>query len=117
MAVTRHYLADREEARDVAQDVFIRLYENLDSFSGGISFKPWLIRRAPNASIDRIRRMKARPPARDVPIDDANLASPGNPEESAGRAARESLVRRALERLEEPHREVVLLKEIQGLTL
>ena len=117
IAVTRHYLGDLEEAKDVAQDVFVRLYENLDTFSGGDSFKPWLLRMARNASIDRIRRIKARPPAHDVPVDDAVLTSHGDPEEAAGRAARESLLRRAMARLGEQHREVVLLKEVQGLTL
>jgi RNA polymerase sigma-70 factor, ECF subfamily len=117
IAVTRHYLGDLEEARDTAQDVFVRLYENLDSFSGGDTFKPWLLRMARNASIDRIRRVKARPPARDVPVDDAKLMSPGDPEESAARAARENLLHRALARIAEHHREVVMLKEIQGLTV
>jgi RNA polymerase sigma-70 factor (ECF subfamily) len=117
MAVTRHYLGDLEEARDTAQDVFVRLYESLDSFSGGGSFKPWLLRMARNASIDRMRRLKARPPAQDVPVDDATLSSEGDPERSAERAAREGLLRRALARIGEQHREVVLLKDIHGLTL
>ena len=117
IAVTRHYLGDLEEARDTAQDVFVRLYEHLDSFSGGESFKPWLLRMARNAAIDRIRRIKARPPARDVPADDAGLESGADPEQSAERAARETLLRRALARMGAQHREVVLLKEIQGLTL
>jgi len=117
IAVTRHYLRDIEEARDVAQDVFVRLYENLESFSGGDGFRPWLLRMARNASIDRIRRIQARPPVDDIPAADAELPSRGDPEESAGRAARENLLRRAVARLAEAHREVVLLKEIQGLTL
>jgi RNA polymerase sigma-70 factor (ECF subfamily) len=117
IAVTRHYLGDLEEARDTAQDVFVRLYENLDTFSGGDTFKPWLLRMARNASIDRIRRMKARPPARGVPVDDARLTSQGDPEESAAAAAREDLLHRALARIADHHREVVLLKEIQGLTV
>jgi RNA polymerase sigma-70 factor (ECF subfamily) len=113
IAVTRHYLHDPEEARDVAQDVFVRLYENLGSFSGGETFKPWLLRMARNASIDRLRRMKARPPTQDVPADVASLKSRDDPEESAGFAAREDLLRRAMARLGEQHREVVFLKEIQ----
>ncbi|HEX4826266.1 MAG TPA: sigma-70 family RNA polymerase sigma factor [Candidatus Polarisedimenticolaceae bacterium] len=117
LAVTRHYLGDPEEARDVAQDVFVRLYENLSSFSGGDRFKPWLLRMARNASIDRIRRINARPPASDIPFTDLPLEAGSDPEECAGRAARESLLRRALARLGEQHREVVLLKEIHGLTL
>lgn len=117
IAVTRHYLRDPEEARDVAQDVFVRLYENLGSFAGGETFKPWLLRMARNASIDRLRRIKARPPARDVPVDVAGLTSRDDPEERAGLSAREDLLRRAMARLGEQHREVVLLKEIQGLTM
>ena len=117
IAVPRHYLGDPEEARDVAQDVFVRLYENLGSFSGGDSFRPWLLRMARNASIDRIRRMKARPPALDIPFAETSLKSSGDPEESAGSAARENLLRRAVARLPEQHREVVLLKEIHGLKL
>jgi RNA polymerase sigma-70 factor (ECF subfamily) len=117
IAVTRHYLGDPEEARDVAQEVFIRLYESLDSLSDEQTFKPWLLRMARNASIDRIRRIKARPPASDVPIDDARLESGSDPEQSAQRSARETLLRRAMARLGEQQREVVLLKEIQGLTL
>lgn len=115
IAVTRHYLGDLEEARDVAQDVFVRLYEHLDSFSGGDTFKPWLLRMARNASIDRLRRMKARPPASDVPAEDAMLSGTDDPERSAETEARERLLRRAVAQLGDKNREVLLLKEIQGL--
>jgi len=116
-AVTRHYLRDAEEARDVAQDVFVRLYERLDSFAGGDTFKAWLLQMARNASIDRLRRLKARPPATDVPVEDVTLSSGDDPERSAEGEARERLLRRALARLGEKNREILLLKEIQGLKL
>jgi RNA polymerase sigma-70 factor (ECF subfamily) len=116
-AVTRYYLRDSEEARDVAQDVFVRLYERLASFEGGDTFKAWLLRMARNACIDRLRRIKARPPATDVPVDDAGLVSGDDPEASAQAEARERLLRRAVAELGEKNREVLLLKEIQGLKL
>ena len=116
-AVTRHYLGDPEEARDVAQDVFVRLYERLDSFSGGDTFKAWLLQMARNASIDRLRRVKARPPVSDVPADDAMLAGDDDPEQNAATEARERLVRKAVAGLGDKHREVLLLKEIQGLKI
>ena len=116
-AVTRHYLRDHEEARDLAQDVFVRLYERLDSFAGGDTFKAWLLRMARNASLDRLRRIKARPPAADLPFEDVPLAGDGDPEQSAFEESRERLLRRAVEGLSEKNREVLLLKEIQGLTL
>lgn len=116
-AVTLHYLRDPEEARDVSQDVFLRLYERLASFAGGDTFKAWLLQMARNASIDRLRRIKARPPASDVPLEEASLASGEDPEESALGHARERLLRRAVTELGEKNREVLLLKEILGLKL
>lgn len=117
VAVTRHYLGNLEEARDVAQDVFVRLYEHLDSFSGSDTFKPWLLRMARNASIDRLRRLKARPPASDVPIENAMLAADDDPERGAEARSRERLLRRAVAEIGERNREVLLLKEIQGLKI
>jgi RNA polymerase sigma-70 factor (ECF subfamily) len=116
-AVTRHYLRDPEEARDVAQDVFIRLYERLDSYSGGDRFSAWLLQMARNASIDRLRRVKARPPASDVSVDDAMLTCTDNPEQNAAAEARERLLRRAVGMMGENNREVLLLKEIHGLKI
>ncbi|HKQ61366.1 MAG TPA: sigma-70 family RNA polymerase sigma factor [Candidatus Polarisedimenticolaceae bacterium] len=116
-AVTRHYLRDPEEARDVAQDVFVRLYERLDSFGGGDTFKSWLVRMARNACIDRLRRIKARPPARGVPVEDSQLVAADDPQRSAEGQEREQLLRRAVATLSADKREVLLLKEIQGLKL
>jgi RNA polymerase sigma-70 factor (ECF subfamily) len=117
-AVALHYLRNAEEARDVAQDVFVRVYENLDAFDGG-EFLPWLLRVARNACIDRLRRIKARPPLHDVPIEERpDLAADAEgPEEQSGRQERKRLLHRALDGLSEKHREILLLKEIQGLTL
>jgi RNA polymerase sigma-70 factor (ECF subfamily) len=116
-AVTRHYLRDPEEARDVAQDVFVRLYERLDSFSGGDGFKTWLMQMARNASIDRLRRIKARPPISDVSIDETVLFGDDDPERNAETEARLRLLRRAVARMAEKNREVLLLKEIHGLKI
>jgi RNA polymerase sigma-70 factor (ECF subfamily) len=116
--VALHYLRNSEEARDVAQDVFVRVYENLDAFDGA-EFLPWILRVARNACIDRLRRIKARPPLHDVPVEDGPelAADAESPEERSGRQERRRLLHRALEGLSEKHREILLLKEIQGLTL
>ena len=114
-AVTRHYFRDIEEARDVAQDVFVRLYERLDSVVSSETFKAWLLQMARNASLDRLRRIKARPPASDVSPEDVMLASGDDPERNADEEARERLLRRAVAELSERSREILLLKEIQGM--
>lgn len=114
-AVTRHYFRDTEEARDVAQDVFIKLYERLASVGSSETFKAWLLQMARNACLDRLRRIKARPPASDVPLENLMLSSEDDPEKSANEEARERLLRRAVGELSERSREILLLKEIQGL--
>ena len=45
-AVAYHYLRDADEARDMAQEVFVRLYRRLNTYRGGDRFEPWLVRLA-----------------------------------------------------------------------
>ena len=103
----------------MAQETFIRLYQRMDSFDGGDGFLPWMLSVARNACIDRLRRLKARPPATDLPVETgAELASPErNPEENSSAEAEKRLLHRALDKMSEKNREMILLKEIQGLKL
>ena len=119
LAVAFHYTRNAEEARDVTQDIFIKVYERLSTFKGGDRFLPWMLSLARNACIDHLRRRKARPPASDVVLDDGpDLAdsAPG-PEEASAEAARRRLLYRAIDKMSEKNREIILLKEIQGLKL
>ena len=114
-----HYLRDREEARDAAQEVFIRLYEQLPKLKSRDTFVPWLLRLARNVCIDRLRRIAARTPKHAVPVDASwdIASSEPTPEERGFAAARSRLLYRALGTLTSQSREIVLLKEIQQLKL
>jgi RNA polymerase sigma-70 factor (ECF subfamily) len=116
-AMAYHYMRNAEEARDVAQDVFIRIYQRLATFEGGDTFLPWMLRLARNVCIDALRRRKSRPPASDWTIEESvQVASPSpTPEEASSTRSRQRLVYRALDRMSETDREILLLKEIQGL--
>jgi len=113
------YTGSGEEARDVAQEVFIRVWKRLDSCPSPDLFQPWLVRIARNACVDHLRRRKARPPAQDVPADELRtLAATGpDPEEHAADESRRALVYRALQKLSDINREMILLKDVQGLAL
>jgi RNA polymerase sigma-70 factor, ECF subfamily len=117
-AVAHHYLRDAEEARDLAQEVFIKVYRNLDGFTGG-GFLPWLLRLARNCAIDRLRRRKARPPASDLAVEEGVQVADDRPgaDEVWLADARKRLVHRALGGMSEQNREIILLKEIQGLQI
>jgi len=118
-SVTMHYLRNEDEARDAAQDVFVRVYRRLDTFHGGSRFLPWLLRLARNVSIDRIRRRAARPPADDLVVDESfELASDAPaPDVEFGLRRRRNLLWRAVAGMPDHHREMILLHEIQGLKL
>jgi len=116
-ALAYHYLRNREEARDVAQETFIRIYKSLDGFQDSERFLPWMVRIARNCSIDRLRRLKSRPPLGGDELDEQMVGPhPGaGPEAVAMAGERSHLVYRALDQMTEINREMILLKEIQGL--
>jgi RNA polymerase sigma-70 factor (ECF subfamily) len=118
-AVALHYVRDSGEARDLAQEVFIRVYQRMETLEGHETFLPWLLRVARNACIDHLRRRKVRPPSVDVPVEDGPELpdTRANPHDSWVAEDRKRLVYRALEKMSEQDREIILLKEIQGLEL
>jgi RNA polymerase sigma-70 factor (ECF subfamily) len=118
-AVAYHYVSNTEEARDLAQEIFVRLYQTRGRWPAADMFVPWLVRVSRNLCLDQLRRKRARPPAEDIPVDQMHtLAAPGGtPEEEHVARSRRSLVHRALHALGRLNREMILLKEIQGLSL
>jgi RNA polymerase sigma-70 factor, ECF subfamily len=117
--VALHYLGNGEDARDLAQEVFIKIYRRLSSCTNDETFVPWMIRLTRNASIDRLRRMKTRPSVVGAPIEEfIHIAStdPGPDAEWRGNARRRLLFR-AMSRLSRINREILMLKEIQGMSL
>jgi RNA polymerase sigma-70 factor (ECF subfamily) len=113
------YASNTDEARDLAQDIFVRLFETRGRWAPADVFTAWLVRVARNVCLDALRRQKARPPAHDVRADQMlDLADSSRTPESALAASRDRrLVWRALRSLSRLSREVILLKEIQGFSL
>lgn len=114
-----HYLGDAEDARDAAQEAFVRVYRQLGSFDGD-RFQAWLLRITRNLCLDQLRRRRTRPAPEDLPAaaDDAAPPDPApSPEQAWLSSARRRVVQEALRRLSGPNREVIVLKDIQGLKL
>ena len=115
-----HYLGNAEDARDAAQEAFVRVYRQLDSFDGD-RFQAWLLRITRNLCLDQLRRRKTRPPLEELRAADEDDAAPTDaapsPEQAWLSGARRRVVHEALRRLNGPNREVILLKDIQGLKL
>jgi len=118
-SIAYSYVGEQDEALDLAQEIFVRVYHRLDTCADPDKFVSWLTRLARNACIDHLRRRKARPPRQDIPAEDMVTLRAGglNPEEQLLRTQRERAVHRALQDLSEINREIIILKDIQGLPL
>jgi RNA polymerase sigma-70 factor (ECF subfamily) len=116
-------LDDREEALDLAQEVFLRVFRTINRFRGQSSLRTWIYRIAVNQCRNRHRFWRRRERAHQVSLD-AHLAAHGEclPGADAGpdrQLAQKELavrLRRALEQLPFDQRSVVILREIDGLS-
>ncbi len=118
-ALAYSYAGDREDARDLAQDIFVRLYETRDRWAPADEFLPWLIHVARNRSVDFLRRRKVRRPAFAVREEDGFEipdAEP-TPEARAVAASYRGVLRGALRRVSALSREVLILRDVQGLSV
>ncbi len=114
----RYFLGSTEEAEDVTQEVFLKLWHNWQRIELA-SVRSWLLRVTRNACFDRLRqrRSASRFIQRDTEsqIVESSPASDPDPEVQAQRAAFRRHVTAALQDLGEPYRSVLILREIQGL--
>lgn len=108
------FAGDHEDANDLAQEAFVRVYKNLVSFRGDASFKTWLYRIVVNLSLNHVKRKKRRDTGR-VSVDDVSLPVESTSlEEVLASEARDEL-RGAIETLPEKQRETLILKVFQEL--
>jgi len=108
-------VGSRDEAMDLTQDSFLKAWQALPGWRPEARFRTWLLQIARNASLDVLRR---RSLATFVPIDEA-LELPGagpTPETQAVMMQDLRLLEAALLRLQPDHREVLLLRELEGLS-
>lgn len=113
------YVKDHEEARDMAQEVFVRVYRGLEGFQNGQAFVPWMIALARNCCIDHLRRRNVRANlSENLPDHGEDPPHPGpSPYLSLEQSTRKKMLYQALDRMSPQSREMILLKEIQGLKL
>jgi len=110
---------NREEAADLTQEIFLRVFRHLGSFGGRSTLKTWIFRIAVNHCRDRLSRW--HPPTQPIGEESgegiAVYADPSRgPEELAVAADDKRRVEQALIRLPQVFREVVVLRDIEGLS-
>ena len=123
-ATIYHMTSNHEDANDLAQESFIKAFRVLKSFKGGSSFYTWLYRIAVNKTINFLKQRKNRT---HMSLNDLDfnaehdpdlmaLISDKTPRRDAGLTELQEKLNAALLKLSEPHRLVVVLHDVQGLS-
>jgi len=123
-ATIYHMTGNHEDANDLAQESFIKAYSALKSFKGGSSFYTWLYRIAVNKTINFLkqRRNKHHLSLNDMDFnaehdpDLVALISDKTPTRAVNLSELQEKLNEALLKLSEPHRMVVVLHDVQGVS-
>jgi RNA polymerase sigma-70 factor (ECF subfamily) len=118
---------DAEEARDLTQETFLRVFQSIERFRGDADLKTWIYRIAINQARNRWRWWRRRRRDSTLSLDAeegqsgqlvaAHLKSTGaDPEQDALARERESALRSALRSLRHSYRETVILRDVEGLS-
>lgn len=122
--LTLRLTGNPEDAMELTQETFFNAWRGLPSFHGESKFSTWLYRLATNATIDftrREKRRKAVPTASLSPDEDgaAALDIPDHrftPQDELERRELREAIERGLEKLSDEHRQVLVLREFEGLS-
>jgi len=116
-AVVSGILRDRDAVEDVVQETFTKAFYRIGSFKGGSSLYTWLYRVAVNAAKDYIKTRKRRPASSFDDLPGRASLPAGTPPMVEGLERRELriAVRAAIARLPRRFRNVLALREIEGM--
>jgi RNA polymerase sigma-70 factor (ECF subfamily) len=122
-------IGTREEAEDLAQEVFVTVFKSIDQFRGEAKFSTWLYRVAANHCKNRIKYLARRHDRDTSALDDVTereaVAQGGapigaghieGPDRVLEGVERDQLVQRAIADLDEDHRLVVVLRDVEELS-
>jgi RNA polymerase sigma-70 factor (ECF subfamily) len=114
--LTYSFFRNKEDALDLVQETFLRLYEKLESYEEGRNFEAWLLHIAKNLCIDHYRKSRSR---RQDMIADARIEELPIADERSGRSERASEIKeilaRCVDRLAERQKTIFLMRHVNEM--
>lgn len=117
------FLSDYDDSLDIVQDTFVRVYQNKENYKTIAKFSTWLYTIASNLAKTKLRRSKRfklfSGNVYKTKDEEYEVEYPDNdptPEENTDRKMRAFLVQKALDRLSDHYKEVVILRDIMELS-
>ncbi len=116
-SVAYHFTLKREDAEELSQEIFLKIFENLHRYDGGFPLIAWIASLSRNLCIDRYRRSKREKTFRFVSDDSVApmLTSSDDPAADAIRRERTKMLFAALSEIPEDLAEILVLRDLDGL--
>ena len=116
-AIAYHFTLKREDAEELSQEIFLKLFENLDRYDGGFPLVAWVLSVSRNLCIDRYRRRKREKSFRFVSDEAVTgmLKSDDDPGSLALTKERTKMLFSALAEVPEDLAEILILRDLNGL--
>jgi RNA polymerase sigma-70 factor, ECF subfamily len=117
--VAYKFVGKHDEAEDLAQEIFLKLFRSLDTFDRRANFQTWLISVSRNLCIDHYRSVRKERETIDRDVDAAELSpvsSDIGPYATLEHNDRRALLRRALDELPPTLRSAVMMRDIHDLS-
>jgi RNA polymerase sigma-70 factor (ECF subfamily) len=123
--ITFRMLGNRAEAEDVAQEVFITVFKTIETFREESKFSTWLYRVTVNHCKNRIKYLARRHDRDRDELDETSNGSngaiggpaPASPDRALEGAQMEKLLQEAIGNLDDEHRVVVVLRDVEDLSI
>jgi RNA polymerase sigma-70 factor (ECF subfamily) len=106
-------LGNVEDAKDVSQEVFLRLYRNMGKVEAANNYQAWLYRVTVNVCHDVGRKRKPSVPVEDVP---ELVSRAADPHQDLTGAERQRVLQMSLQALSPKEREALVLRDLEGLS-
>ena len=119
LAVAAGMTGNSDDAKDIAQETFLRAHRSLKSFHGESSFYTWLYRITVNVAIDHRRRDSRRAEVMQSGLAEEETPESGRNSEPSAELASKRIVERifaVLDELTPEHKAAIILREIEGLS-
>jgi RNA polymerase sigma-70 factor (ECF subfamily) len=121
--VAYRMLGDSAEASDIVQEVFLKIFRNINGFKGQSALRTWIFRIAFSEILNRLRWWKRRSRSTTVSLDDDHEGkgnglhvtdSSPTPEQALQSREQEVAIQKALGTLSGEHRSIIVLRDIEG---
>ena len=116
-AIAYHFTMRREDAEELSQEIFLKVFENLHRYDGGFPLVAWILSVSRNLCIDRYRRRKREKSFRFISDEavTALLKSEDDPAGLALKKERTQMLFSALSEIPEDLAEILILRDLNGL--